>query len=141
MSPLSNSFKPSSITSWPEKGLIFWIDRFEGEIYKMKREGKNIQKIVWHLHSPQRLALDYITGNLYWTDDKLNVIEMCDQSGKLRHVVISSGMDRPFGIAVDPEAGILFWSDLGRVPRIEKAALDGSQRSVVVSQDHVKNNK
>lgn len=37
-------------------------------------------------------------------------------------------------IAVDPVAGFLFWADRGRVPKIERARLDGSGRRLLVNE-------
>lgn len=46
-------------------------------------------------------------------------------------------MDKPSAIAVDPVAGFLFWADRGRIPKIERARLDGSERRTLVSESIV----
>ena len=43
-------------------------------------------------------------------------------------------MDKPMAIAVDPVAGMMFWTDRGRTPKIERAYLDGSHRRVLVNE-------
>ena len=35
-------------------------------------------------------------------------------------------------MAVDPEEGVMFWSDVGSIPKIESAWMDGSKRRLLV---------
>lgn len=79
------------------------------------------------------LAVDWIAGNVYWTDPKFNVIEMARLNGSCRYVVVTGNMDKPTAIAVDPLHGFLFWSDAGKEPRLERSRLDGSDRFVLVN--------
>ena len=46
-----------------------------------------------------------------------------------------SDLEEPRAIAVYPEKGWLFWSDWGENPRIERAGMDGSHRSVIVDDE------
>ena len=46
-----------------------------------------------------------------------------------------SDLEEPRAIAVYPEKGWLFWSDWGEQPRIERAGMDGSHRSVIVDDE------
>ena len=54
-------------------------------------------------------------------------------NGSCRYVVVTGGLDKPTSVVVDPEQGLLFWSDAGKQPRIERAALDGSNRRILVN--------
>lgn len=74
------------------------------------------------------------TENIYWTDPKLNVIEVSRLNGSNRFVVVSDGISKPGGIAVDAVVGKLFWVFNGKSPRIECSALDGSNRMVLVNE-------
>ena len=47
--------------------------------------------------------------------------------------MVSTGIDNPKSLAVDPVTGFIFWSDLGAMTRIERAGLDGDNRLVIVS--------
>ena len=47
---------------------------------------------------------------------------------------MSWDLDKPHDIEVDAAAGILFWTDVGQVPKIERAGLDGSARRVVAAK-------
>ena len=79
------------------------------------------------------LAVDWVAGNVYWTDPKFNVIEMARLNGSCRYVVVTGNVDKPTAIAVDPRHGFLFWSDAGKEPRLERARLDGSDRFVLMN--------
>lgn len=60
-----------------------------------------VSNFVFHV----ALAVDWIGGNLYWTDTGLTHIEVADLSGKWRTVLISEDLDEPGDIAVDPRDG------------------------------------
>ena len=52
------------------------------------------------------LAVDWITGMLYWTDEALNKIEVYDPSSGNRTQLISTGASsNPRAIEVDPNTG------------------------------------
>lgn len=72
-------------------------------------------------------------GNLYWTDPKLKVIEVCRLDGSNRYVVLPRGIDSPHSLALDPPHGYLFWTDIGKHPRISRAGLDASNSLVIAN--------
>ena len=49
--------------------------------------------------------MDWIARNLYWTDTKTDTIDASRLDGSLRAVVISSGLDSPRAISLDPKYG------------------------------------
>ena len=80
------------------------------------------------------LAYDWITGNIYWLDSRLNTIECSNREGDFRHVLLNENITQPRGLSLDPTNGQrwLFWTDWGDNPRIERAAMDGNNRTVIV---------
>lgn len=50
----------------------------------------------------------------------------------MRALLIWDGLDKPRDIAVDPYGGIMFWSDWGEKPKIERSSMDGTSRIVVI---------
>jgi len=46
-----------------------------------------------------------LPGNIYWTDQGFDVIEVARLNGSFRYVVISAGLDKPRAITVHPVKG------------------------------------
>ncbi|KAL0158186.1 hypothetical protein M9458_046262, partial [Cirrhinus mrigala] len=57
------------------------------------------------LKMPRGIAVDWVAGNLYWTDSGRDVIEVAQISGQHRKTLISGMIDEPYAIVVDPQRG------------------------------------
>ena len=57
------------------------------------------------IDSPDGVAVDWVSRNLYWTDRGLDRIEMSRLDGSSRHIIISEGLQKPRAIVVDPFEG------------------------------------
>lgn len=51
------------------------------------------------------IAFDWIYGNIYWTDGGKNKIEMSDKTGKMRKTIVSTDLDEPRAIVLNPLDG------------------------------------
>lgn len=89
------------------------------------------------LISPDGLACDWYTGKLYWTDGEKNRIEVTSIDGRHRKVLFWTDIYQPRAIALVPMKSILFWTDWGDIPKIERAAMNGDPltREVIISDD------
>lgn len=55
---------------------------------------------------PRGIAVDWVAGNLYWTDSGRDVIEVAQMNGGHHRKTLISGMiDEPHSIVVDPQRG------------------------------------
>uniref|UniRef100_A0A8C0GKY3 EGF-like domain-containing protein n=1 Tax=Chelonoidis abingdonii TaxID=106734 RepID=A0A8C0GKY3_CHEAB len=88
------------------------------------------------LKMPRGIAVDWVAGNVYWTDSGRDVIEVAQMKGDNRKTLISGMIDEPHAIVVDPLRGTMYWSDWGNHPKIETAAMDGTMRETLV-QDNI----
>ncbi|XP_046700598.1 low-density lipoprotein receptor-related protein 1B isoform X5 [Silurus meridionalis] len=81
------------------------------------------------------VGVDFHAGNdtVYWTDMGLNRISRAKRDQTWREHIITTGISRVEGIAVDWIAGNLYWTDHG-LNLIEIARLNGMYRSVVISE-------
>uniref|UniRef100_A0A8C1Q9I9 Low density lipoprotein receptor-related protein 1Bb n=1 Tax=Cyprinus carpio TaxID=7962 RepID=A0A8C1Q9I9_CYPCA len=81
------------------------------------------------------VGVDFHAGNdtIYWTDMGLNRISRAKRDQTWREDIITTGINRVEGIAVDWIAGNLYWTDHG-LNLIEIARLNGLYRSVVISE-------
>ncbi|XP_044734866.1 low-density lipoprotein receptor-related protein 6 [Chrysoperla carnea] len=87
--------------------------------------------------SAEGLAIDWYTGNLYWTDGESDTIEVANSNGSYRKVLYWTDIDQPRAIVLVPMKSLLFWTDWGEVPKIERASMNGNQttRQVIVSEN------
>ncbi|KAG5837960.1 hypothetical protein ANANG_G00218680 [Anguilla anguilla] len=89
---------------------------------------------TWRSRALRCLAgsVDWVAGNIYWTDSGRDVIEVAQMSGQNRKTLISGMIDEPHAIVVDPQRGTMYWADWGNHPKIETAAMDGTMRETLV---------
>ncbi|KAK4327647.1 hypothetical protein Pmani_001893 [Petrolisthes manimaculis] len=80
------------------------------------------------------LAYDWITGNLYWVNSRLNAMEVSRRDGSGCMVLLNNNISQPRGLSIDPFKGArwLFWTDWGENPRIERVNMSGQNRSVII---------
>ncbi|XP_065051806.1 prolow-density lipoprotein receptor-related protein 1-like isoform X1 [Rhopilema esculentum] len=133
MLPVTQLMNAAGIDFHAASGYVYWSDVSKDSISRIHRNGSGSEVIVSGIASPDDIAIDWIAGNLYWTDTGKNVIEVSRLQGDYRKVVISRELDQPRGISVFPQKGKLFWTDWGSSPKIETAYLDGSNRSILVN--------
>ena len=55
--------------------------------------------------APEGVAFDWLTRKLYWVDSGTRRIEVADVDSGDRTVLVSTGLERPRGLAVDPYRG------------------------------------
>ncbi|ETN83365.1 Low-density lipoprotein receptor domain class A, partial [Necator americanus] len=109
------------------------------------------------VHTPDGLAVDWVHNLLFWTDggldqvlinfrkfsldliaDALFEVNVMDLTTRRKRTLFSDGLEEPRAIAVDPEMGLIFWTDWGKEARIERAGMDGQHRTVIVKGERVK---
>ncbi|XP_003704485.2 low-density lipoprotein receptor-related protein 6 [Megachile rotundata] len=131
----------AAIDFYFEHELVCWSDSGLEIIQCVQTNGTHMgeRTIVVNssLISPDGLACDWYTGKLYWTDGEKNRIEVTSIDGHYRKVLFWTDIYQPRAIALVPMKSILFWTDWGDVPKIERAAMNGdpSTREVIVSDD------
>ena len=81
------------------------------------------------------LAVDWIYNHIYFTDTRKYTIEIMNFDGNMGRVLIKDDLEIPRAIALDPLEGWMYWTDWGANPRIERAGMDGTHRSTIVSYD------
>ncbi|XP_041433100.1 low-density lipoprotein receptor-related protein 2 isoform X2 [Xenopus laevis] len=115
---------------------IFWSDITQDKIWSAYVNGTD-RKLIFDsgVTVTESIAVDWVGRNLYWTDYVLETIEVSQLDGTHRTVLISENVTNPRGLVLDPrtDAHVMFWTDWGRNPRIERASMDGKMRTVIVS--------
>ncbi|KAJ9592050.1 hypothetical protein L9F63_001429, partial [Diploptera punctata] len=120
----------------PVERYIYWTDDEARAIRRAKLDGTRQEDlIVTEVEHPDGIAVDWVARNLYWTDTGTDRIEVARLTGASRKVLINEDLYEPRAIALAPEKGWMFWSDWNdKMPKIERAALDGSERVVLVEE-------
>ncbi|RWS16465.1 low-density lipoprotein receptor-related protein 2-like protein [Dinothrombium tinctorium] len=115
---------------------IFWSDMHAKKIFKLNKGSTEPKTIIGSgLDLVEGLGVDWVARNLYWVDSKLKTIEVATLEGKNRIVLITQNISQPRGLSLDPreDSRILFWTDWGENPRIERVGMDGSMRKVIIN--------
>lgn len=115
---------------------IYWADSLEKKIWSAFRNGTDKKEVFSAgLMEPESIAVDWVGRNLYWADYVMENIEVSTLDGRFRKVLITENVTSPRGLALDPRnhTNLMFWSDWGQSPRIERASMDGALRQVIVS--------
>ncbi|XP_033323602.2 vitellogenin receptor [Megalopta genalis] len=119
---------------------IYWSDIKNGkEAIFRSFEGELEPEVVvtFGLNRPEAIAVDWITGNLYFTDSHLMHIGACNNNGTYCTVVIEETSDKPRGLALLPPSGIMYWTEWSVNSRISMASMDGKNNSLLVSENLV----
>lgn len=139
LAPISRISLATNIDYHYKNDLLFWADSDKGKITSIKRDGTQRRVIVNQTDQYENaaggdwlggIAVDWVADNIYWSDEKRNLIEVARLDGSCRYVV-ASFVEKPKAIAVDPADGLLFYIGDKRIGRI---GLDGSQHFILVNQ-------
>ncbi|KAK3083431.1 hypothetical protein FSP39_022421 [Pinctada imbricata] len=79
------------------------------------------------------VAFDWLSENLYWTDSMHDWIAMQPAYTKdesMFKIIVSDGLRQPEGLAIDPLARYIFWSDVHH-DTIERTSLSGNERKIL----------
>lgn len=123
---------------------MYWVDLGTDKIQRADLNGSKIQDLVTSgLVSPRRIALDLVTGKIYWTEgasvDSLGgTIWRADLDGSHSELVIQH-QNTPSGLAIDAAGGKVYWSNFLDVggsfsERIFRANLDGTGIETITPQ-------
>ncbi|XP_069176041.1 low-density lipoprotein receptor-related protein 4 isoform X2 [Procambarus clarkii] len=119
---------------YTQEDLIYWTDIEAKTISRAHLNGSAQVTVVRNnLELPGGVAVDWVTDKLYWTDAGTKHIEVSYLDGSMRSLLIWQHLDKPRDIVVDPKDGYMFWTDWGKNAKIERAAMGGGGRKVIVS--------
>ena len=112
---------------------IYWIDGEDMRISRVFANGSNVEAVVtFDLTRPAGIAVDPLGGNIFFSDKGQKRITVATQNGKYRRVLLWEGLRSPEALQLDPSRGVLFWLDTGPPASVERARVDGSNRSTVI---------
>lgn len=117
---------------------FYYTDIAEGKesIVRFMPSTKKLEVILTAgLEMPEDLAIDWLTGNIYFTDAARAHIAVCTRDGAYCTQLVSDSkaMENPRGIVLYPSESLMFWTDWGENSHIGAAFMDGSGPKVLVS--------
>jgi hypothetical protein len=116
---------------------FYWTEISEGKeaIVKYNAETKKEEILVTAgLKTPEDIAVDWLTKNIYFTDAEQSHITVCRNDGLYCVQLVNSAnrIDRPRAIVLYPTESLMFWTDWGKQAHIGVAFMDGSDTKVLV---------
>ncbi|XP_031414479.1 low-density lipoprotein receptor-related protein 2 isoform X2 [Clupea harengus] len=122
---------------WKEQ-RSYWVSLDEESIKWANRKDKYMGTLVRGVKSDS-IALDWVGRNLYWVDGvagQILAVRLSPSVVKPENytVILDEDLEQPRSLALLPQRGLMFWSEIGSEPQIERSGMDGSDRRVVLSK-------
>ncbi|XP_059146362.1 low-density lipoprotein receptor-related protein 4-like [Physella acuta] len=133
--PLLSIYSASTLDYDPSTGRIYFTDARHSQIVSMRFDGTDLT-ILTQLDinaQVENAVVDPINKILVYTDDGLNVIGSINLDGSDLRNVVSSNVESPRGLALDPRTRIIYWTDWGTHPKIEAVDYDGFNRKTLAN--------
>ncbi|PFX27283.1 Low-density lipoprotein receptor-related protein 6 [Stylophora pistillata] len=129
--PIDHLRGVSAVGFDPIEELVYFAEYGPGIIQRSHLNGSNAETIVNGIYYANRLAIDHLTRNIYFTDSSKYRIDVATLDGKHRTGLISTVW--PEGLALDLKNGHIYWASQGFPPTIERADLDGNNQQVIIT--------
>ncbi|KAK2161572.1 hypothetical protein NP493_1573g00011 [Ridgeia piscesae] len=132
--PLSEMNYPVAVQFNPTDRKVYWTELRENIIKSSYLNGTD-EKTISTLHRGSflvGLAIDMVSGLVYFTEGGADIIAAVTLDGRQHFTLVTEDMDEPQDIVLDLERGMMYWTDKGESPRIEKASMNGNDRSLVI---------
>lgn len=87
------------------------------------------------LRRPMDIAVDYITGNIYFSDTDDHHIAVCSNNAYYCKALITQIAHLLCSIALHPQKGEIYWTVQGSDAMIGKASMDGTSQVALITTD------
>nr|QYY47504.1 vitellogenin receptor-2 [Pardosa pseudoannulata] len=129
-----------SIDLSPTTGYMFWTawitsdHQASGVIERAEMDGSNQMIIVSeNTRRPTSVTVDHVLHVIYWTDPKLQTLEMANFDGTKRRRIIQYDMDFPYAMTVFED--YVYWADWGNDIIVKCEKFTGKDCSQIKKND------
>ncbi|XP_074209522.1 low-density lipoprotein receptor-related protein 2 isoform X1 [Camelus bactrianus] len=144
--PFTSVSQLASMDYLVQEKMLYLSEWNKGDIWlwRLKESGKlSWRKIISVEGTVIDLAVDCLSGNIYWIDSENPHINVASSKGQYSMVLFSDSLYRPASVVLHPPTATLCFVDLGsqddgrRGSSIECASMDGSRRKVLWQKSQV----
>uniref|UniRef100_A0A673BR27 EGF-like domain-containing protein n=1 Tax=Sphaeramia orbicularis TaxID=375764 RepID=A0A673BR27_9TELE len=115
---------------------IYWSERYTSKVMRTNKfHGGNITTLMSSVYQPMGIVMDHPVKQPAGLIETF--LEVLAINTTYRMILFKSKHDQPTDLAVSPKLRYLFWTDAGQTPKIERALLDGTNRTVLASESLV----
>ncbi|XP_019620636.1 PREDICTED: sortilin-related receptor-like isoform X1 [Branchiostoma belcheri] len=116
---------------------VYWADMNIDIIQRLCLNGSTVQETIvqGRIETVEGLAIDWMSGNLYWVDAGMKKIEMSRLDGTMRRVLTNASLDNPRALVLCPQEGYMYWTDWGDNAKIVRADMDAKNRNNIITSD------
>uniref|UniRef100_A0A8C7RPG1 EGF-like domain-containing protein n=1 Tax=Oncorhynchus mykiss TaxID=8022 RepID=A0A8C7RPG1_ONCMY len=117
---------------------VYWVSLEEESIKWTSINTKDTGTLVKGVKS-ESIAVDWVGRNLYWLDglaSQILAVRLGTSTVKSQNyiVVLDEDLEQPRSLLLLPQKGLMYWSEVGSNPQIERSGMDGSERKVVLTR-------
>ncbi|CAL8297111.1 unnamed protein product [Gadus morhua 'NCC'] len=121
---------------WREQ-KVFWASLDSESIRWSSLDQKTKGTLIKGVRADS-VAVDWLGRNLYWIDgvkSEIVAVRLNTATAKAPDysVILDEDMDQPRSLTLLPQKGLMFWTEIGNVAKIERAGMDGSARRELVN--------
>jgi low density lipoprotein-related protein 2 len=112
---------------------VFFYDAFNQALFENDFNGNQSRLLIPHdLGYVENIAYDWVSKNIYTISDsnQIKVVQLSNTNNKRVLLKLPSG-SRIYDLALDPNIGYLFFSNIQRPAKILRVCLDGTNLTII----------
>jgi hypothetical protein len=138
---ITGLFDPRGMAIDASGGKMYWTEPGLLAIRRANLDGTNIETVVATGNATAGVAIDLSDEKMYWAEGGIPLgneqIRRSNLDGSGVEVLVSIGLIHPVGIALDTQAGKVYWTDLegnlDGMGTIKRANFDGSNVETIIT--------